>query len=90
MNHLSSEHEHTNTSSPPPLAEPIAIIGMGCRFPGANTPAAFWQLLRSGQDIAREIPANRWDLDAYYDPNPGVPGTMYVRQGYFIEDVEQF
>ena len=50
--------------------EPIAIIGMGCRFPGpkgkpVTTPAAFWQLLRSGADIACEIPADRWDIAAY-------------------------
>ena len=75
--------------------EPIAIIGMGCRFPGpkgkpVTTPAAFWQLLRSGADIACEIPADRWDIAAYYDPNRDTPGKMYVRQGYFLEEIDRF
>ena len=75
--------------------EPIAIIGMGCRFPGqkdkpTDSPQAFWELLRTGQDVAREIPPTRWDIDAYYDPDPDAPGKMYVRQGYFLDDVDQF
>ena len=66
--------------------EPIAIIGMGCRFPGgADHPEAFWQLLRNGVDAISEVPANRWDVDAYYDANPDVPGKMYSRYGGFIE-----
>ncbi len=77
------------TQLPTPI-EPIAIIGMGCRFPGAATPEQFWQLLRAGADIAREIPADRWDIDAYYDPDPNAPGKMYVRKGYFLADVAQF
>ncbi|MBE9169285.1 type I polyketide synthase [Pleurocapsales cyanobacterium LEGE 06147] len=65
--------------------EPIAIIGMGCRFPGgANDPESFWQLLHNGVDVMREVPPSRWDIDAYYDPNPETPGKMYVRQGGFL------
>jgi len=49
--------------------EPIAIIGMSCRFPGgADNPDAFWQLLREGRDAIIEVPEERWDIDAYYDP----------------------
>lgn len=70
--------------------EPIAIIGMGCRFPGAANPAQFWQLLRSGADIAKEIPSARWAIDDYYDPDPNALGKMYVRKGYFLDDVDQF
>jgi len=71
--------------------EPIAIIGMGCRFPGnANNPEAFWQLLRNGVDAIREVPADRWDIDAYYDPDPDTPGKMYARYGGFLEQVDQF
>ena len=70
--------------------EPIAIIGMGCRFPGAANPEQFWQLLRSGAEITREIPPERWNIDAYYDPDPNAPGKMYVRKGYFLEAVDQF
>ena len=71
--------------------EPIALIGMGCRFPGgADTPAQFWHLLQSGADILAEIPAERWDVAAYYDPTPLVAGKMYVRHGYFLQAVDQF
>jgi acyl transferase domain-containing protein/acyl carrier protein len=71
-------------------SEPIAVIGLGCRFPGAENPEAFWQLLRSGKDAIAQVPATRWDVDAYYDPEPGKPGKMYTRYGGFIDDVEQF
>src|SRR5713226_2976966 len=71
--------------------EPIAIVGMGCRFPGgADSPAAFWELLRAGVDTVREVPPNRWDIDAYYDPDPEAPGKMTSRYGAFLEAVDQF
>ena len=82
MNRVSVQH----TVQP----EPIAIVGMGCRFPGADTPEAFWQLLSSGKDVAREIPADRWDVDTYYDPDRNAPGKMYVRKGHFLDNVDQF
>ena len=64
----------------------IAIIGMGCRFPGgANNPEAFWALLRDGVDAVTEIPRERWNVDAYYDPDPDKPGKMYTRQGAFLD-----
>jgi acyl transferase domain-containing protein len=71
-------------------AEPIAIIGMGCRFPGADSPAAFWDLLRDGGDAIREIPADRWDVDAFYDADPYRPGTMNTRWGGFLDGIDQF
>ncbi len=71
-------------------SEPIAIIGMGCRFPGANNPIEFWQLLRDGVDAISEVPKNRWDIDAYYDPNPDAPGKMYTRFGGFVEQFDEF
>ncbi len=70
--------------------EPIAIIGMGCRFPQADTPARFWQLLRDGVDAIGAIPAERWDVDAYYDANPEAADKMYVRQGGYLQDVYAF
>lgn len=70
--------------------EPIAIIGIGCRFPGANGPAAFWQLLRDGADAIREVPADRFDLRAFYDPDPTTPGKMNTRWGGFLEQVDRF
>jgi acyl transferase domain-containing protein/acyl carrier protein len=72
-------------------SEPIAIIGMGCRFPGgANDPNSYWQLLCEGRDAIREVPASRWNIDDYYDPDPEAPGKMATRWGGFIEDVDQF
>jgi myxalamid-type polyketide synthase MxaB len=71
-------------------AEPIAIIGMACRYPGGRTPQEFWEfLLRRGDGVA-EIPPERWDSAAYYDPDPEVPGKMYVRRGAFLPDFDLF
>src|SRR5690349_21416616 len=69
---------------------PIAIIGMACRFPAATNPHEFERLLLDGRDATTEIPAERWDADAYYDPNPDTPGKTYVRRGAFLRDVDQF
>ena len=71
--------------------EPIAIVGVGCRFPGnVNDPASFWQLLHEGIDAVSEVPSGRWDVDAYYDPNPDTPGKTYTKQGGYIQQVDQF
>ena len=72
-------------------SEPIAIVGMGCRFPGGVIdPDSFWQLLQGGVDAVTEVPPERWDVDAYYDPDPDRPGKMYTRHGSFLKDVDQF
>lgn len=69
----------------------IALVGIGCRFPGgANTPEQFWQLLTNGVDTARPIPADRWPIEAYYDPAPNTPGKMYVRAGHFLDEIDRF
>jgi acyl transferase domain-containing protein len=71
--------------------EPIAIVGVACRFPGgASTPEAYWDLLRNGRDAVCEIPGGRWDVDAYYDPDTETSGKTYVRQGGFLSDVDGF
>jgi acyl transferase domain-containing protein len=71
--------------------EPIAIIGMGLRLPGgAHDAATYWQLLRDGVDAITEVPTNRWDVDAYYDPDPATPGKMVTRWGGFVDDVDRF
>ncbi|HEU4625136.1 MAG TPA: SDR family NAD(P)-dependent oxidoreductase [Steroidobacteraceae bacterium] len=73
------------------LREPVAVIGIGCRFPGgANDPDSYWSLLRSGRDAIVEVPPDRWDVDAYYDPNPDAPGKMSTRWGGFIDEVDRF
>lgn len=71
--------------------EPIAIIGMGCRFPGgANSPEAFWELLSRGKEAIVPVPRQRWDAEAYYDENPDLPNKTYARYGGFIDAVDQF
>ena len=65
----------------------IAIIGMGCRFPGGvNTPDSYWDLLTNGIDAIVDIPSDRWNIERYYDPNPEMPGKMYIRQGGFLTE----
>jgi amino acid adenylation domain-containing protein len=66
--------------------EPIAIIGMACRFPkGANTLDAFWGLLDRGGDGIVEVPASRWNAEQYYDPDPAAPGKMITKMGGFLD-----
>ncbi|GFG95662.1 sulfolipid-1 biosynthesis phthioceranic/hydroxyphthioceranic acid synthase [Mycobacterium timonense] len=70
---------------------PIAVIGMACRLPGAiDSPEQLWEALLRGDDLVTEIPADRWDADEYYDPEPGVPGRSVSRWGAFIDDVAGF
>jgi len=71
--------------------EPIAVIGMGCRFPmGTDSPDSYWHQLCNGEDGITEVPARRWDADAYYDPDFETPGKMSTRYGGFIENMEDF
>jgi acyl transferase domain-containing protein len=72
-------------------AEPIAIIGIGCRFPGgADTPEAFWNLLERGENAVVEVPADRWDLAHFYSADPEAAGKMYARHGGFLDRVDEF
>lgn len=70
--------------------EPIAIVGMGCRFPGADGVEPFWRLLHHGVDAIGEVPPERWDVDAWYDPDPRAPGKISSRWGGFLRDVDRF
>ncbi len=71
--------------------DPVAIIGIGCRFPGeANNPETFWQLLCNGVDAITEIPSDRIDLETYYDPRPATPGKIMTRWGGFLKKIDQF
>ena len=70
--------------------ESIAIIGIGCRFPKANNPHAFWQLLSHGIDAISEIPNDRWNIDEFYDSNSDTPGKILSRYGGFLSDVDSF
>jgi myxalamid-type polyketide synthase MxaE and MxaD len=69
---------------------PIAVVGMGCRFPGAETIAAFWDLLVQGRSAVGRVPADRWDADAWYDPDPDAVGKIYTTDGGFLTQVDRF
>lgn len=72
-------------------SEPVALIGIGCRFPGqVDSPHDLWQFLCQGRDGTGPIPPDRWDIERYYDPDPASPGKMYTRRGGFIDDVYGF
>lgn len=74
------------------VEEPIAIVGVGCRFPGGiQSPEALWDLLRAGGDVIGSFPEDRgWDVGALYDPEGVRPGTSYVDRGGFLADVASF
>ena len=73
------------------VPEPIAIVGIGCRFPGgAHSPEAFWRLLCEGVDAISAVPADRSDLRELYDPTPGVPGKIVAKEGGFLSDLDKF
>ncbi|MCX4556041.1 SDR family NAD(P)-dependent oxidoreductase [Streptomyces phaeochromogenes] len=72
--------------------DPIAIVAMSCRFPGgADTPAELWRLIAEGRHVLSPLPTDRgWDTEGLYDPDPGKPGTSYVRHAAFLEGAGEF
>ncbi|MDG9723683.1 type I polyketide synthase [Streptomyces sp. DH41] len=92
--------EGTDQSADAPFAvapadgdgEPIAIVGMACRFPGGvSTPGELWRLVLDGGDAVTPFPTNRgWDLDGLYDPDPEAKGRTYVREGGFLPEAPDF
>ncbi len=72
-------------------SEPLAIVGMACRFPGnVLDPEGFWRILSQGTDAITEVPKDRWDIDAFYDSDPDVPGKMCTPYGGFLPNVDGF
>src|SRR6266536_5779782 len=73
------------------LREPIAIIGIGCRFPGnANNPEEFWSLLCSGNDPITVVPSDRWEIRSFYDSDPSKPGKCASQWGGYLQGIDQF
>lgn len=71
--------------------EPVAIVGIGIRFPGgANDTRSFWKILQEGVDAITEIPSDRWSIRKFYDPEPGTPGKTNARWGGFVDAIDQF
>ncbi|MFJ5779718.1 SDR family NAD(P)-dependent oxidoreductase [Streptomyces sp. NPDC093094] len=71
--------------------EPIAVVGLGCRLPGGvDTPEQLWQALTDGLDAVREVPADRWNVHEWLDPDPRAPGRMNTRWGGFLDDISRF
>jgi len=71
--------------------QPLAIVGIGCHFPGgALTPESYWDLLRSETDATSIVPETRWNAERYYDPNPAKVGKMVTRRGGYLNEIDQF
>ncbi|WFB10963.1 SDR family NAD(P)-dependent oxidoreductase [Streptomyces sp. LX-29] len=94
---LGSEADRAGAApAPVPAAtvddEPIAIVGMSCRYPGGvNSPEELWQLLAAGGDAISAFPGDRgWELDGFFDPDPDRPGKSYVREGGFLHQAADF
>jgi 3-oxoacyl-(acyl-carrier-protein) synthase/SAM-dependent methyltransferase/acyl carrier protein len=73
-----------------PRTEPVAVIGIGCRFPGANGVDAFWQMLAAGVDAIGEMPADRWNVATQYDADPEAPGKIATRFGGYLTGIDLF
>ena len=70
---------------------PVAVIGLACRLPGGiSSPDQLWQALLRGEDFVTEVPLDRWDIDEYYDPEPGVPGRSHCKWGAFMDNLGDF
>ena len=82
---------HPNPKPHQVESDDIAVVSMACRLPGGiETPEAFWELLERGGDATTDVPLERWDADALYDPDPDAPGKSYCRRGGFVPSFGAF
>lgn len=88
--YVAGERDASSTQINRLAVEPIAVIGLACRFPQAPSPAAFWRLLLEGRDAVTIVPRDRWDSTAWFDPDPDHSGTTNSRWGGFLDDVRSF
>ncbi|MCV6970585.1 type I polyketide synthase [Mycobacterium bohemicum] len=80
----------TSAGDPMDSASGFAIVGYAARFPGAADAEEFWRVLREGRDAVTEVPADRWDVDEFFDPDPDTPGKVATRRAGFVDDVTGF
>ncbi|MEX1118204.1 MAG: SDR family NAD(P)-dependent oxidoreductase [Terrimicrobiaceae bacterium] len=88
---IDSLNSQKSSTPAPTEKQGIAIIGMGCRFPGGvNDMAAFWKLLVEGREGVCDVPADRWNVERFYDPEPGLTGKSIAKRGGFLDAIDQF
>jgi FkbH-like protein len=86
-----SSPETAARAAPRPVDEPVAIVSMACRVPGGVAdPDQLWQLLAEGRDAIGPFPADRWDVESLYDPDPDATGKSYTREGGFLPRIDAF
>src|SRR5437660_542374 len=84
--------KHQNRALISRSSEPVAIVGMGCRYPGGvDSAAGLWEMVAAGRDVVSGFPTDRgWDVEGVFDPDPDMVGKSYTRWGGFLDDVAGF
>ncbi|MFE4974241.1 type I polyketide synthase, partial [Kitasatospora sp. NPDC056651] len=90
MEPIASQTVPADSGAPVGRDVPIAVVGLSCRLPRAPRPEVFWSNLRDGVDAVGETPRDRWDAEAWYDPDPDAPGKAPTRRGGYLDHVDRF